>query len=1022
MSPKVHNRKTNFSYREIDHRVIVGYPVHSILRGGYLLLGLFFFTPFLNGQILPESPVRELLQGNGGEDIIFDMIENQKGDVAAIGTASRGRFGGSDIFFFTINKKLELAEKDNTQYIGRSSHDGATFIGHSFDGRWLVAGYSEMPDKSAKDANQRAKYKGKRDGWFLILDEKGKLLRELILGTSEDDVFNGAFALKDGGFLLSGNSGKEAWVVRLDKFLKIVWEKKLAFHNLPAQIRSAVLTDDESLFFVGTLAELGENKMWLGGVNAAGNKVFDKIFPVSQATEGTGIIEIEDKTLAITGYHTDERNRENGFFCTIDHSGNLINYTSVGGREQDRLNDLTLLYNGDIALTGYSSSFARGARRISAWTIVLNKKGQFKNPLKHDEQYYGSKMADAATTLLQCSDGSLMAAGYSSKKLLKAEQAWVFQLTPKPKTKPKAKEPRISIESVIYPNTNTLAPNERAFATLLLENDNKDGIIDAQVRITQGRTIQILDVGAIPPQSKKRVGIPIELEQLDPEGNLAFEIVQDNSILIPSQTITINKGKKREAHLVLKVESTALELNKTSDFVFIVTNDGTANADNVQLFFSTSGPLKLPPQYPIGFLGENETRRISIPATAMGLGTALVNARVGDDLYRHMDSVQLSLPILSRDTRKPEVVANSNQPKQNFINVIWLSPNPDQYDRKEIVWNEDNIVVQVKGISSKPLDRQHFLLELNGESTRNGAKFDEASLKGSGNSRTFQQTLQLKEGINTIKAVVKNEAGTAETEVLKIIYTPRKPNLHILAIGVPQADLKYTAKDGRDFVKTLTNTQNKAFQAIFADTLFTESNTTKTEILKTMRRLQYRYTDRQIMPHDVLVVFISSHGLTPKAGEFRIAAGDYDSPFMQETSLDFEKEIVNYLNTIGCSKLFFLDACHSAESGASKESHYTIAPKDINLVVSCRANEYSYEDDKWQNGAFTKALIEGFEEFKKDKNVDTNKDNALDVQELFRYVERQVPQLVSQKRPKAATEQHPVLMTSGSRMLVLFSK
>jgi hypothetical protein len=368
------------------------------------------------------------------------------------------------------------------------------------------------------------------------------------------------------------------------------------------------------------------------------------------------------------------------------------------------------------------------------------------------------------------------------------------------------------------------------------------------------------------------------------------------------------------------------------------------------------------------------------------------------------------------------VTSTTSQPKQNFINAFWLSPNPDQYDRKEIVWNEDNIVVQIKGVSSKPLDRQHFLLELNGESTQNGAKFDEVSLKGSGNSRTFQQAIHLKEGINTIKAVVKNETGTAETEVLKIIYTPRKPNLHILAIGVPQADLKYTAKDGRDFVKTLTNTQNKAFQAIFTDTLFTETNTTKTEILKTMRRLQYRYTDRQIMPHDVLVVFISSHGLTPKAGEFRIAAGDYDSPFMQETSLDFEKEVVNYLNTIGCSKVFFLDACHSAESGASKESHYTIAPKDINLVVSCRANEYSYEDDKWQNGAFTKALIEGFESFKINKNIDNNNDNALDIQELFRYVEREVPQLVSKKRPKATTEQHPVLMTNGSRPLVLFSK
>jgi Caspase domain len=995
---------------------------NKILRG-VLYLPLFLFIPKTNAQVLPSEPVRELLQGNGGEDIIFDLAENTQGEVAAIGTASKGKFGGSDIFFFNINKKLEPTQKDNIQYIGRSSDDGATFIKQGYDGRWLVAGYSTMPSRNAKDATQRSKYKGKRDGWFLIVDEKGKLIKEKILGDpKEDDVFNGVFPLKDGGFLLSGNSGKEAWVVRLDKKNNVVWEKKLNFQSLPAQIRAATCTADEKLFFVGTLEELGENKMWLGGISAEGDKIFDKIFPVSQATEGASIIELDKKTLGICGYHTHQENRENGFFCTIDHAGNLIHYNSIGGREQDRLSDLTLLFNGDIALTGHSNSFARGARRTSAWTIILDKKGQFKNDKKRDEQYYGSKMTDAATTLLERSDGSLLAAGYSSKKLFKAEQAWVFQLTPKPKNKPKVKEPRITLEPVMYPNDKELSPNERSFLTFLLENDNTEGITDAQIRLQKGRTIQTLDLGVIPPQSKQRFGLPIETDMVNEKGEIAFEIIQDNNLIMPYRSVAVNKGKAKEPLLVLKVEPQTFETGKASDIVFTVKNEGNAIANNVQVLINSSNQLKLPPQYLVGSLGEHEEKRFTIASNVAGLGTAQLSVRVGDEFFKYTDSVQLSIPIVSRTVTKTDTVT-STQPKQNFINAIWLAPNPDQYERKEIVWQEAEITVQVKGISSKNLDKQHFSLEINGDNSRNGAKFDEVSLRGSNNSRTFQQTLKLKEGVNTIKGVLKNEVGTAETETLKIIYAPRKPNLHILAIGVPQPDLKYTVKDGRDFVKTLMNNQNKAFQTVFADTLFNENNTTKTEILKTMKRLQYRFMDKQIQPNDMLIVFISSHGLAPKAGEFRIAAGDYDSPFMQETSLDFEKEIVDYLNTIGCSKLFLLDACHSAESGISNTTAYPLAHKGINLLVSCKANEYSYEDDKWQNSAFTKALIQGFEAFKTSENMDGNNDNALDVQELFRYVERQVPQLVNQKRPKTSTEQHPVLMTDNmARPLILFSK
>ncbi len=1003
-----------------------------------VLYFIFFCTCFFGSEqvsaqrILPDEPVQEKLVGNRGEDVVFDMAENQFGEIAAIGTSSRSKEGGSNIFFLPINKKLEHISNDSLKSIGRSGDDGATFITSSYEGYWLVAGYSETPSRRAKDAPQAKKYYGKKDGWFLILDQSGKPLRDFILGGAEDDEFNGVFPLIDGGFLLTGNSNNSAWVLRLDKKLQVVWEQRLNYHSLPAQIRSAVCTFDESLFFVGTLEESNENKMWIGGISSKGEKIFDKIFPVSQATEGASIVEINEKTLGICGYHNHPRNRENGFFCTIDRSGNPLKYSSVGGREFDKLNDLTLLFNGDIALVGTSNSFSRGARRSSAWTVVLSKKNDYKydpnggkNSSKPDEQYYGSKLSDAATTLLQRADGSLLAAGFSSKKILKAEEAWIFQLTPKPKKKAKIKEPRITLENIIYPNESFLAKNERAFQTILIENEGTEGITDAQIRVQNGRVVKLFEVGVIPPQSKRRISLPIEYNMVGSDGKLAFEIIQDNTVLLTPNTLAVNRAKPTQPNLALEVSHGDFELGKAASFDFTVKNSGDGTADNVLVLLNGSSQIKLPPQYSVGSLKPNESRQFKISADVVGIGAATLSAHIGDESFVHTDSVKLFISIAKQATNKTEAVTTT-QPKpetKSFVNAFWIAPNPDQFDHKEIVWDEPEIAIQIKAVSSKDIEKQHFELEVNGQSSRSGAKFDEVSLRGSSNSRTFQNMIKLKEGVNTIKATIKNEVGKAETELLKIVYSPRKPNLHVLAIGVPQADLKYTAKDGRDFVKAITGNSNHAFQTVFVDTLFTEKNTTKTEILKTMRRLDYRFKDKQIAENDVLVVFISSHGLTQQNGDFRIAAGDYDSPFMQETSLSFEKEIVDYLNKIGCAKLFFLDACHSGESGISSDAHFNTDKKNVNMLVSCRADEYSYEDDRWQNGAFTEALVQAFDDFKLNKSLDLNNDNALDVQELFRHVERQVPQLVNQKKPKPTTEQHPVLILQESnKPLVLLLK
>lgn len=360
--------------------------------------------------------------------------------------------------------------------------------------------------------------------------------------------------------------------------------------------------------------------------------------------------------------------------------------------------------------------------------------------------------------------------------------------------------------------------------------------------------------------------------------------------------------------------------------------------------------------------------------------------------------------------------------------VFWLDPNPDLFDRRELVWPEAEIGVSVKVIAATAVQKQDFCLEINGRPCTDGAKFDEVVMRGgTAQSRTFEQQVRLEEGNNTLRATLRCASGTVATEPLHVVYTPRKPNLHLLAVGVPSPDLRYTTNDAQDFARALTR-NNTAFHTVFVDTLCTENNTTKTAVLKNLRRLQYRFKERQIAPNDLVVVFLSSHGLQSGDSTFRIAAGDFDGPFLDETSLDFDREILDYLEEVNCRKLFVIDACLSgaAEPQAPSVSPALIASShpNLNIFVSCRADELSYEDAQWQNGAFTEAIIQGLQQFTQHtEQIDDNGDRQLSIGELFNYVQKRVPELIQEKRPKTPTNQRPLLMQApGQENLIIFKQ
>ena len=185
-----------------------------------------------------------------------------------------------------------------------------------------------------------------------------------------------------------------------------------------------------------------------------------------------------------------------------------------------------------------------------------------------------------------------------------------------------------------------------------------------------------------------------------------------------------------------------------------------------------------------------------------------------------------------------------------------------------------------------------------------------------------------------------------------------------------------------------------------------------------------------------MVVFISSHGKVDHNQNFILMPSDFDSRYEETTSINFKEDILNKLKLIDANILVMIDACHSGsalpgsrgfEEAASKVMNSLIeASSGVEIIASCSEDEYSYEDDSWGNGAFTKSILEAFRNEKVTidgktvyadifgDNPETGQkeyrsDGAITIEELIEFVKQRVPYLVETKKNKKQNPTHKSL-------------
>lgn len=195
-----------------------------------------------------------------------------------------------------------------------------------------------------------------------------------------------------------------------------------------------------------------------------------------------------------------------------------------------------------------------------------------------------------------------------------------------------------------------------------------------------------------------------------------------------------------------------------------------------------------------------------------------------------------------------------------------------------------------------------------------------------------------------------------------------RPNLYILAVGVGSYKreglrLRFPAKDAGDFVAALKGQEGKLYEKVVAHVL-RDQQATKDNILSEIEWLR-----RESTAYSVTMLFLAGHGITdPGSSRYYFLPVDADPNQILRTMLS--EQDIRIVSSLPGKVLMFLDTCYAGRvfgdrqlRGAGDLSRLIneLASADNGLVVftSSTKQQSSQESAVWQNGAFTKALVEG---------------------------------------------------------------
>jgi parallel beta-helix repeat protein len=360
-------------------------------------------------------PPTEWTRQYGGveSDVAWSVLQTSDGGYLVVGETYSY---GSGSYDFWVVKTDSSGTQQWTKTYGGSAADRARFATRTYDGGYVVVGYT---DPSGSDP---------ADVLVVKIDSAGNKQWDLQWGGSNRDQAYSVIQSSDGryivvGYTMSFGAGNEdAFLLMIDPVLGTSY-RTYGGSNTDV-IRSVMQTSDGGFALAGYTNSIGSGSydFWLIKTSYDGTMLWQKTYGNTGSDMAYSIAQTSEGGYVLAGdtdYYT--AGSYDFYVVKTDSSGNLAWSQKFGGTGLDSASSVVQTCDGGYLIAGETTSF--GAALEDFWVVKTDS-----SLSKQWDQRYGGSGSDRAYSALQASDGGYTITGPTSSYGAGSNDFWLVKL------------------------------------------------------------------------------------------------------------------------------------------------------------------------------------------------------------------------------------------------------------------------------------------------------------------------------------------------------------------------------------------------------------------------------------------------------------------------------------------------------------------------------------------------------------------------------------------------------------------
>jgi hypothetical protein len=307
------------------------------------------------------------------------------------------------------------------EVFGGRGTEFASAVAATSDGGAFVAGWTDSSGAGGEDA------------WVARVDRRGRRLWEQALGGPQNDEAFACVATPDGGCLLAGTTLSfgaglsDAWAVKLDALGGIEWQK--AYGDADEDRFNAAGLSAAGYYLAGTVTTKDTfQDAWVLELDLAGNVLWQETFPgdggfdsptsLARTADGLALVVTTNSSLGgqpFSGFFRP-------WFVRLDAAGAPLVQRTYDFSSGDYWSHVSALSDGTFAVTGeiLSAAFFRG----DAWAVQLDADGDVLWDRRFGDNF-GNLNFDGGRAIRQTSDGGFFVFASTSTG---SDPLWLIRL------------------------------------------------------------------------------------------------------------------------------------------------------------------------------------------------------------------------------------------------------------------------------------------------------------------------------------------------------------------------------------------------------------------------------------------------------------------------------------------------------------------------------------------------------------------------------------------------------------------